>query len=556
MQGNLNHYNLLKPDGKFLTLAVIYGVGIGVLTLAVPIAVQALMNTVIYTALIPFIVLLAVLLFILLVLTALLVASRDYAIELFQRRLLARMVSEAALRLSHADQAYMNETHRPELVHHFFEITHVQKNVSILLRDGFFTALQAIIGLLFVSFYHPFLFIYNLLFAGSLFLTWRLWAKQALKKGVILSNSKYALGEWLKEIARDNSTFKSEQAISYALEEADRRTATYLSSEKSYFKTTFIQHIGFLSLYCLASAILLGLGGMLVVRNQLSLGQLVGAELVMSVIFYSTSKLGYYAPIYYELYANLYKLDYFFKVPLEKTLGKGELTPPLFPTLSLNNVLVAYGDHEFTFNCNFPSGAKVVATSEEAEGAQLLIDLIKGHRQPVGGRILINNHDLPDYDAHLLRNHILSIDSTSVVQGSIKQLFSLYTRDLTQENILSALKLVELDTVLSLLPEGMDTPLIPSGYPLLQHEIIRLKLAAALSAKPKILVITEVFDHVPFKLRNRLLKELCKKEDMMLIYFTRLKVWDFFDQYLLIEKGETHSFPDAESFQREHKYES
>ncbi len=537
--------SLLTPDRTFFILTAIYGIGIGILTLAVPIAVQALLNTVVNTTLTPFIILLAVLLFVVLLISATLIACRDYAMELFQRRFLARIASEAALHLTHTDQPHMDGINRAELVNRFFEIMHVQKNVPALLTEGFFIALQAIIGLIVVSFYHPFLFVYNMLFAGSLFLIWHMWSKRAIKQAIALSDSKYALVQWLEEIARVNPTFKSERAITYALQETDNQTANYLSRKKSYFRTTFGQNIAFLALYCVASAGLLGLGGVLVARNQLSLGQLVGAELIMSAIFYSTSKLGYYSRIYYDLCANLHKLNYFFQLPLETNSGIISFDITTSPDVNFENVILPYRGHQFSFDCMLAGNSKVLAKSSEAAGSKLFLDLIKGHRIPSQGRVLIGEQDLNDYDLHQLRNHILSVDSVSVVEGSIKRFFDLYAPNVTQANIVSVLQMVELNAVINALPQRLNTHIVPSGYPLLYDEVIRLKLAAVLAAKPSVLIVTEIFDAVPFQIRKRIMQSLCQQHDTMLICFTNRKEWNFFDHYLIMDKVMTHSFANA-----------
>ncbi|NDE90341.1 MAG: ABC transporter ATP-binding protein [Alphaproteobacteria bacterium] len=538
---------LLAPDRQFFFLAAIYGVGIGILTLAVPIAVQALLNTVVNTAVTPFIVLLAVLLFAVLFISAVLIASRDYAMELFQRRFLARITSEAVLRLTHADQPHMDGINRVELVNRFFEIIHVQKNAPALLTEGFFIALQAIVGLIVVSFYHPFLFIYNLLFAGSLLLIWKTWSKPAIRKAIALSNSKYALVQWIEEIARVNQMFKSERSIGFALEQTDDQTAAYLTQKKSYFKTTFSQTLAFLALYCLGSATLLGLGGVLVARNQLSLGQLVGAELIMSAIFYSTSKLGYYASVYYDLRANLDKLNYFFNLPLEKIVGQRLLDHTIDHSVTFTNVSTPYRGHRFFFNCDFPSNSKILVKSSEAAGSKIFLDLIKGYREPSQGRILIGGQDLCDFDIHDLRNHVLSVDSLSIVEGTIRRFFDLYAPDATKDEIISALELVGLDQLIDKLPQRLETKIVPSGYPLLQNEVLRLKLAAVIAAEPAILIITETFDIVPLQIRKRILQELCNRTNTLLITFTNLKEWAFFDQYIVMEKDGTYSFPDVAS---------
>lgn len=536
---------LLVPDRKFFFLAAIYGVGIGILTLAVPIAVQALLNTVVNTALTPFILLLAGLLFAVLFISAVLMASRDYAMEIFQRRFLARISSEAALRLTHADQPHMDGINRAELVNRFFEIMHVQKNVPALLTEGFFIGLQAIIGLVVVSFYHPFLFIYNVLFAAALFFIWRIWSKTAIRKAVALSDSKYALVQWLEEMARINQTFKSTRSISFALGQTDQETANYLAHKKSYFRTTFAQNLAFLGLYCVASAALLGLGGVLVAQNQLSLGQLVGAELIMSAIFYSTSKLGYYARIYYDLRANLHKLNYFFSLPLEKIEGTLSLSNMPSRAIDFSGVAVPYRGHEFIFDCGFASTDKVLVKTDESACSKIFLDLVKGYRQPKRGRIIVGGQDLSDFDLHDLRDRVLSVDSLSVVEGGIRRFFDLYAPGATQAEIMAALRLVELDELIVKLPEGVNTHIVPSGYPLLQDEVLRLKLAAVIAAKPAVLVIAEIFDIVPFQLRKRILQHLCEQKDTLLIVFTNRKEWGFFDRYMLMGKSGTHIFKDA-----------
>lgn len=536
---------ILKPDQRFFALAAIYGIGIGFLTLSVPIAVQALLNTVVNTALMPFIVLLALLLFTVLFISAVLTASRDYAMELFQRRFFARIASEVTLRLTHADQPYMDGINRAELVNRFFEIMHVQKNVPALLTDGFFIALQTIIGMIVVSFYHPFLFVFNVLFATSLFMIWRIWSKPAIEKALALSDSKYALVQWLEELARVNQTFKSERAISFALEETNEKTTDYLMYKKSYFRTTFSQNIAFLSLYCIASATLLGLGGILVAGNQLSMGQLVGAELIMSAIFYSTSKLGYYARIYYDLRINLQKLSYFFKVPLEALPGVIRSDQKLSAQVVCNDAGIFYRGHRFSFDCTFHRGSKILAKSTESTTSKIFVDVLKGHRKVSSGSILIDGQAIDDIDLHYLRNHVLSIDSTSIVEGSIKRLFDLYTPNTTRSKIISALQLVELHSAIDVLPQGLDTQILPSGYPLLQDEVIRLKLAAVIAANPSVLIITEVFDVVPFQLRKRILQQLFQIPGLLLILFTNKKEWNFFDQYLVINKNSSVSFTEA-----------
>ncbi|MHA4875157.1 hypothetical protein ACX0FC_17465, partial [Enterococcus faecium] len=60
-----------------------------------------------------------------------------------------------------------------------------------------------------------------------------------------------------------------------------------------------------------------------------------------------------------------------------------------------------------------------------------------------------------------------------------------------------ALELVGLADRVGQLPQGMDTMLSPLGWPLAVGETMALKLAGALLARPKVLVLSPLYDLLP-----------------------------------------------------------
>ena len=89
---------ILGPERNYYALAIVYGLGISALSLALPISVQMLVNTIANTALTAPLVVLSLTLFALLLAAGLLNALRIHLMDLFSRRFYARMVSEIALR--------------------------------------------------------------------------------------------------------------------------------------------------------------------------------------------------------------------------------------------------------------------------------------------------------------------------------------------------------------------------------------------------------------------------------------------------------------------------
>ncbi|MEM6476823.1 MAG: ABC transporter ATP-binding protein, partial [Pseudomonadota bacterium] len=105
-------FEILRPESSFYWLAIIYGVGISLLSLATPISVQMLINTVANTALTAPLVVLSTTLFGLLLVFGLLNALRIHLMEIFSRRFYARMVAEISLISVYAQDPFFNDSSR------------------------------------------------------------------------------------------------------------------------------------------------------------------------------------------------------------------------------------------------------------------------------------------------------------------------------------------------------------------------------------------------------------------------------------------------------------
>jgi multidrug efflux pump subunit AcrA (membrane-fusion protein) len=290
---------IIRPERRFYQVAIVYGIAISLLTLAVPLSVQILINSVANTAIPQAVFIVSMLLFALLFLYSVLSIMQLYVLELFERRFFVRVTAEVVQAKLHTPNQVCAPFNR------FFEVMHVQKSIPSLMVGGFSMFLQTIVGLVVVSFYHPFLLVFTIVLVLTCLLSWRLLHQGALSGSIAVSESKYAVADWLEHIEHETSA----ENISRDIARTDILAEKYLKARKHLFKYSLSQNILFFTIYVLASVCLLGLGGMLVIQGQLSLGQLVAAELILSVILLALSKLGYYLILYYELCAAALKLD-------------------------------------------------------------------------------------------------------------------------------------------------------------------------------------------------------------------------------------------------------
>lgn len=536
-------FKILNPEKPFYFAAVIYGIAISILTLAAPISVQTLITTVANTAQLGQVIVLAVSLFILLGISGAFFALQTFIMELFKRKFFARITSEISLQNIYAKAVYYKSINRSELMNRYFDIMTVQNNLPSLLTNGIALILQSVVGLLVVSFYHPAFLIFNFVFILSLYLVWRIWGHRAIKSGLAMSNAKYNVAHWLEEMARANDDFKPHNKTIFALQKSEQVTHSYINMRKVHFKHSFAQVIGLTFIYALFSSVLLGLGGWLVIRGELSLGQLVAAELILTAIFFGISQAGQYLMMLYELVPAIEKISHFFRIPLEIESGvqcqKSENLDIIF-----DNARSTFRNRSLKYDLVIPQGSKILVASSSHVLQEYFIDFLKGHRIVEKGAIYLGSQDISDLNLSSLRETLYVVDDDVVLEGTIEEYLQFAKPGATKAEMNRILELVHLKRVVDELEEGYNTHLTHNGYPLSQSETIRLKLAASLLIKPPILIMTELFDVVGYHIRLDILKTLQTFDDLTFILFTNRRDADFFEKYLYLTE-ETDMFVDG-----------
>lgn len=546
--GFLRH--ILAPERDYYVLVVLYGIGISLLSLATPIAVQMLVNNVANTGLTTPLVVLSVSLFLLLGMAALLNALRIHLMDLFARRFYARMVSEISLRAIYAVNPFFADEGKGPLFNRYFDIIIVHKTLPYLLIGGFTILLQVLVGMVLVSLYHPLFLIFNLVVTLLCWLVWSIWGPRAIDSAVELSHRKHAAAAWLEGLGGSNGFFKSERHIEHALEKTDEITDYYISQHRAHFSNYFTQTLWFLFIYAAASALLLGLGGWLVIQGQLTLGQLVAAELVLSVAFFGISQLGTYLTYFYDLCGAIDELSLFYDVEQEPYIEK----PTPFGADATLSFREARGDVRgvsAVFDFSVPSGARVLAHADNHAVQRLFTNFLKRHEAPRGGIISLGGVDLMGVRVHMLRQEIIVLDRPNVTEMSIREYLQLSCDGGSPEAILSALDAVGLDDTVSQLADGLDTVLASTGWPLSITETMQLKLAAAIIAKPRLLVLNQLYDVMPAAELRRSLELLQAEQDVTVIYFSNRECEIEFDLFIDLHADEQPTFDSYEAFAEE-----
>lgn len=526
---------ILSPERSFYVLAVVYGIGISLLSLATPVSVQILINSVVNTGLTTPLVVISICLFVLLLLYGFLNALRIHLLDVFGRRFYARMVSEISLRTIYAVNPYFEDTGQTPLFNRYFDIIIVTKVVPYLLVGGFTVVSQAIVGFVLVSLYHPYFLAFNLFLIFLIVLIWMIWGRRAMHSGVELSHRKHATAAWLENLGDSNGFYNAKSHIVDALKQSEEFTSHYMQQHIAHFRNHFSQTIGFFLVYAFGSALLLGLGGWLVLQSQLNIGQLVAAELVLSIVFFGLSQLGVYLTYFYDLCGAIDELSLFLDVEQEDS-ENGQHRPEN-SHLTFNMVKGKGWNEEVLLHFDLPANSRTLVKVESRAAQQLLFNTLKGNADDFGGFFSIGGVDSRAMSKHDLRRDVVALDRPRIVNISIRDYLLLCAEDLKTENLLNAIEIVGLSDTIAQLDEGVDTMLAVSGWPLTVTEVMQLKLAAAILSRPRIVVLSELYDIISDSILNRAMDNLQEDGNTTILYLSQNQHDINFNYVLYLKQG-------------------
>ena len=533
---------IIGPDYGYIRIGIVYTVAITLLSLATPISVQVLINSVARTTLpAPLWTLSGVLLFLLLLVAAL-SALRLYVMAMFERRIFARVVAEITVRAVHAQNPYFSDANSGHLFNRYFDMPVLQKAVPSLVIGAFTIILQAIVGLAVTSFYHPFFLAFNLVLVVVVTLIWLIWRRGAVTGAVGLSHAKHDAAHWLESVGGSNGFYKSSRYVGFAMDRTERVTAAYIDAHKRYFHHSFSQAVAYFLLYAVASAGLLALGGNLIIQGQLSIGQLVAAELILSGVFYGISQLGWYLDTFYEMAASSEELSLLFSIPQESNRASGE--EPADGSVRMREVV--QGEAHLSFSLT--GGEQVVAVVEPGL-EPVLANLLKRHIVPDRGQVLIGKGDLGTFDMYLLRSAVTVLNRPTIVEVTIREYLTLAMDEGDSKALMAALDTVGLGRRVATLPDGFDTLLSSSGAPLTIAEVMQLKLANAILRKPKVLLLSELFDMMTVERLKAALIQL-RQAGTTVLLCTRRPEAIALDDYMWLGSREQRRFASHAELQR------
>lgn len=539
-------WRMLKPDKYEIRNIYVYAAIIGVLNLTLPIGIQSIVNLIQGGDVSASWIVLTCLVALGIGLSGSLQINQLRITENLQQKIFTRAAFEFAYRIPKIKLEKLLKVYAPELMNRFFDVVSVQKGITKILIDFSTAGIQVVFGLILLSLYHPFFIIFSLLLVLFIFFIFWLTSSKGLKTSLEESKYKYQTAHWLEELARTNTTFKLSGTDDLSLEKVNKHTANYLGAREAHFKILRTQYRLMVVFKVVVAIGLLLIGGLLVMEQQMNIGQFVAAEIVILLIVNSVEKLTLSFETIYDVLTSLEKIGQVIDLELEQDGGLQTEELETGMAVEVANISYSYpSESKLTINnvsLSIQPGERVLVTGKNDSGKSTLLYLIGGLLSGYHGYVSIDGIPLPNYDYNHLHRQIGGyMRDEHLFEGTLLENITLGRKRATFANVKWAIENLNLTKYVSGLPKGYDTIIQSQGKQFSKSTVAKLLLARAIVDKPRLLLLENSFSVLSSEEKTSILSFLLDKEQPWTVILSSsedLPKEPQFDQKIVLSQGE------------------
>ena len=211
--------------------------------------------------------------------------------------------------------------------------------------------------------------------------------------------------------------------------------------------------------------------------------------------------------------ASAERISDMMNMPVEDSLSNaGIISKKISGNIKFEHVYFHYEDNQEVLkdiNLEIKSGEKVAIVGSTGSGKSTIADLIPRFYEPVSGRILIDGHDIKDFNLKELRRQIGIVPQECVLmKGTVAFNIAYGLHDVDKNKIIEAAEIADIREFIEGLPDKFESEIGERGVTLSGGQRQRIAIARAVIRDPRILILDEATSSLDTVVEHQVQKAL------------------------------------------------
>ena len=304
----------------------------------------------------------------------------------------------------------------------------------------------------------------------------------------------------------------------------------------------------------LRSAAILGIGGMMVMQGEMSLGMLVGFYILAEMFLAPVERFLEFAENRQALETDLQRLEDISKTEEDPVFRRRNPESDAIHTfngrlqlagqLELRNVTFGYNRSRppliKDFNLVIKPGQRIAVVGPSGSGKSTLARLVSGVYQPWSGEIMFDDHLRDQIPEEVLRQSISMVDQEIVLfSATLRDNITLWNPAIPDEVLFAATRDAQIHDEVLLRPQGYATLVEEGGSNFSGGQRQRLEIARALVGNPTVLILDEATSALDAATEEFVDDALRRRGVTCLIVAHRLSTVRDCDEIIVLDGGVT-----------------
>ena len=297
--------------------------------------------------------------------------------------------------------------------------------------------------------------------------------------------------------------------------------------------------------------LIIGIGGLLIISGNLTLGNLVAFQFIVSLTVQPLTQLPLISKVVQELEGMLGRMDDVFEAEEDQFVRSLEFLPPsteldtsskLTGNIAIKNLTFGYNKVDAplieNLSLDIKAGQHIAVVGKSGSGKSTLLKILAGLYKYHSGELLFDGRPWLEHSDQTIRSSLAYVPQDYFMfNDTIKDNLALWDTSISDELILDAARQAEASKIIYGHPDGLQRILADNGKDLSGGERQRLEICRALVRDPSIVILDEATSALDNLTEKKVLEHLISSNKTIISVAHRLASALISDYVIVLDHG-------------------